>query len=154
MSEEIGQKLQEIHSSKFSMRYSKREIPKNAIDIVRDIISKVRSGNMPIKEFAIVTQLRKSINNYASKSPELSAAKKAIQQGLKTEDDLKDSVITYVITRNGSTISDKASLLEFAENYDPDYYINNQIIPATLKILKELGYNEEDIKNLGKQSKL
>ncbi len=127
---------------------------KNAINIVRDIISKVRSGNMPIKEFAIVTQLRKSINNYASKSPELSAAKKAIQQGLKTEDDLKDSVITYVITRNGSTISDKASLLEFAENYDPDYYINNQIIPATLKILKELGYNEEDIKNLGKQSKL
>ncbi|ASI13609.1 family B DNA polymerase [Candidatus Mancarchaeum acidiphilum] len=127
---------------------------KKAVDIVRDVIAKIREGNMPIKEFAIITQLRKSIKNYTSKSPELVAAKKAIDQGLKTEDDLKDSVITYVITKDGASISDKASLLEFAKSYDPEYYINHQILPATLKILKELGYDEDYIKNLGTQKKL
>ena len=27
-----------------------------------------------------------------------------------------------------------------AKDYDPEYYINHQVIPATMKILKELGF--------------
>ncbi len=49
------------------------------------------------------------------------------------------------------SVSDKAELLEYANDYDPDYYIDHQIIPTVLKILKELGVSEDDLKLKGKQ---
>ncbi len=39
-------------------------------------------------------------------------------------------------------------------DYDPEYYINNQVIPAVMRILKELGINEQDLKAIGSQKKL
>ncbi len=125
-----------------------------AITIVKDIIKDLREGKVPIKDLVIQTQLRKKIDNYDSMSPELAAVKKAISRGQKQKRDMEGATIIYVITRNGSTISEKAELEEYAENYDPEYYINHQIIPATLKILKELGVSEEELKGLGSQKKL
>ena len=66
----------------------------------------------------------------------------------------KGSVIAYVITKSGKTISEKAEMAEHAKDYDPDYYINNQVMPAVMKILKELGYDEDELKNKGKQKSL
>ncbi|MEM0201209.1 MAG: DNA-directed DNA polymerase [Candidatus Micrarchaeaceae archaeon] len=125
-----------------------------AISIVKDVIKNLREGKIPIKELVIQTQLRKKIDNYDSTSPELAAVKKAISRGQKQKRDMEGATISYVITRNGSTISEKAELEEFAENYDSEYYITHQIIPATLKILKELGVSEEELKGLGSQKKL
>ncbi len=125
-----------------------------AISIVKDVIKNLREGHIEIKDLVIQTQLRKKIDNYDSKSPELAAVKKAIARGQKQKKDMEGATISYVITRNGSTISEKAELEEFAENYDAEYYINHQIIPATLKILKELGGSEDELKGLGSQKKL
>jgi DNA polymerase I len=102
----------------------------------------------------IHTQLRKGIGNYDVKSPELGAAKKAIQNGIKRRDELEGATIGYVITKHGNTISEKAEIEESAKDYDPDYYINHQVIPATLKILKELGINEEELREGGAQKRL
>jgi DNA polymerase family B. len=63
---------------------------------------------MKLSELAISTQLRKSISNYDSTSPELEAAKKAVKMGLKSKDEVEHAVISYVITKHGSSISDKA----------------------------------------------
>ena len=109
---------------------------------------------MPISELAISTQLRKGIDTYDAKSPELAAAQKAIGKGLKTREELEHSVIEYVITKHGSSISEKAELAEFATDYDANYYIEHQVIPATMRILKELHVNEEDLVGKGKQKKL
>ncbi len=125
-----------------------------AAQIVKQVVRELREGKVPLKELAINTQLRKGIDSYDAKSPELGAARKAVRAGLKTRDDVEEAVISYVITTHGSTISDKAELEEFAKDYDPDYYINNQVIPATMRILKELNFNEDELKGLGTQKKL
>jgi DNA polymerase I len=125
-----------------------------AVKIVKDIIERLREGKVPIADLAIHTMLRKGIGSYDIKSPELSAAKKAIEQGVKRKDEIEGSVIGYVITKHGNTISEKAEVEETAKDYDPDYYIDHQIIPATLKILKELGINEEELKGGGAQKRL
>ncbi len=125
-----------------------------AIAIVKDIIKSLREGKVDIKDLVIQTQLRKKIDSYDTKSPELAAVKKAIARGQKLKKDMEGATVGYVITRNGSSISEKAELEEFAENYDAEYYINHQIIPATLKILKELGVSEDELKGLGSQKKL
>ena len=128
--------------------------PEMAAAIVKSVVKDLRDGRVELPELAISTQLRKSIDSYDSKSPELGAAKKAVKEGLKNKDDLEHAVISYVITKRGSSISDKAALEEFAEDYDPEYYINHQVIPATMRILKELNFSEDDLKGMGSQKKL
>ncbi len=125
-----------------------------AVDIVRDAVRSLKEGKVPLSELAISTQLRKSIEGYDLKSPELGAARKAVREGKKTKEDLEGTVLSFVITKHGSSISDKAVLEEFATDYDADYYINNQVLPATMRILKELNFSEEELKGLGTQKKL
>lgn len=123
-----------------------------AVAIVRETIARLRTGQVPLEDLAIVTQLNKAEGSYEVKSPELGAATRgAKRSGTPIE---KGSMISYVVTRTGKTISEKAEMLEFAKDYDVDYYINNQLLPSVMKILKELGYDEYDLKVGGKQKGL
>ncbi|MEW6528992.1 MAG: DNA-directed DNA polymerase [Candidatus Micrarchaeota archaeon] len=124
-----------------------------AVAAVKETIEKLKGGGVKIEELVIYTQLTKKPENYDIISPELAAAKKAIARGVPLE---KGSVIAYVITKSGKSISEKAEIAEYVKekDYDSDYYINNQVLPAVMKILKELGYNEDDLKNKGRQKNL
>jgi DNA polymerase I len=119
-----------------------------ALGIVQEVIARLRGGEVPLEEVSIYTQLKKKPENYDIVSPELTAAKKAIKRGKKIG---RGSIVSYVITRNGKSISDKAELLEYAQNYDAQYYIDKQVLPSVMKILKELGYDEYELKHGGKQ---
>lgn len=125
-----------------------------AAQIVKDVVAELESGKVPLEDLAINTQLRKKIDNYDVQSPELAAAKKAVQAGVKNKEEMESAVISYVITKGGSSVSDKAMILEMAKDYDPQYYINKQVLPAVMRILKELNYDEEQLKNKGSQKKL
>lgn len=120
-----------------------------ALRIVKDVVEKLNKGEVKKEDLIIYTQLRKE--EYEVLSPEFSAVEKARKKGM---DIRTGSIIGYIITKNGKSISEKAEIAELAENYDPEYYINHQIIPAVMKIIGELGYTEEDIKFEGKQSSL
>ena len=147
-----------------------------AVKIVRDIVDEIRSGKMPIEKFVIQTQLTKAFKDYEVKSPELAAALKYNAKG-KGEKLGQGSIVRFVITRSGGTsadlykackklthakkgssskasVSEKAEVLELAKDYDADYYINHQIIPSVLRILKELGVSQDDLKMEGKQQGL
>ncbi|MGC8547958.1 MAG: DNA-directed DNA polymerase [Candidatus Micrarchaeia archaeon] len=124
-----------------------------AVAIVKDVIKRLQEGSVDLKDLVIYTQLRKSIGAYDATSPELAAAQKAIKRG-KPADEVEGVTIGYIVTKHGSTISEKAELEEYATDYDADYYINHQVIPATLKILKELGVSEEELKGNGMQKRL
>jgi DNA polymerase I len=122
-----------------------------AVGIIRDIVSQLQEGKVPLERLAISTQLNKDPDKYEVASPELSAAKKMLKAGIPAE---KGTVISYVIGKSGKTISEKAEPLELAKGYDADYYINNQVLPAVMKIMKELGYDEYSMKFGGKQKSL
>ncbi len=125
-----------------------------AAEIVKNVVERLKKGDVPLKDLVINTQLRKSMDSYDSKSPELGAAKKAEEAGIKSRDELEHSVIGYIITKAGTTVSDKAVIEEMAKDYDPEYYIDHQVLPATMRILKELNYNEDELRKGGKQKKL
>ena len=122
-----------------------------AAGIIRDVVARLQSGKVPLEMLAISTQLNKDTGSYEVKSPELSAAKKMMKAGIQAE---RGTIISYVIGRSGDTISEKAQPLELAKDYDADYYINNQVMPAVMKIMKELGYDEYSMKHGGKQKSL
>lgn len=122
-----------------------------AVKIIRDVVAKLQEGKVPLEMLAISTQLNKNPENYEVASPELTAAKKMLAAGINAE---KGTMISYVVGKSGKTISEKAVPLELAKDYDADYYINNQILPSVMKIMKELGYDEHSMKFGGKQKSL
>jgi DNA polymerase I len=81
------------------------------------------------------------------------AALKAQKMGKKIR---PGEVVQYVISKKGSSISDKAKLIGFAQenDYDAEYYINNQLLPAVMRVLEALGYQEDELKGLGRQMTL
>jgi DNA polymerase I len=122
-----------------------------AVNYVKDVITSLRSGKVPLKDLVIYTQLNKDIRDYEVISPELGAAKKMMARGIKVG---MGTLIAYVVSKAGRNISDKAEPLDTATNYDAEYYINNQIIPSVLKIMKELKVSEQELANAGKQSSI
>ena len=119
--------------------------PEKAVEYVRKVIDEVRKGSIPKEKLVIYTQIQKELDRYESKGPHVTAALKAARAGIKVE---PGTIVGYVITKRGKNISEKAELAAFVEegDYDPEYYINHQVLPAVMPILEELGYTEKDLK--------
>jgi len=127
--------------------------PEKAIGIIRERIKELREGKTKKEDLVVFTQIKRRLENYAAIGPHVAAAKKAIAAGREID---VGSVIDYIITKSGKSISDKARLQEFVKegNYDADYYIEHQVVPAVIKIMRELGYSREDLVQGGKQHTL
>lgn len=117
----------------------------SAIKLVKENIKKLRELAVDLKNLVVYEQLSKPISEYKLISPHIGAAKKLFEKGIPVGE---GSVIGFVIERGKGSISERAQPIEFASlaNVDTDYYINNQILPASLRILKVLGVKEEDLK--------
>ncbi len=122
-----------------------------AVKIVRATIENLQAGKVPLEMLSISTQINKDLGSYEVKSPELTAAQKLIKSGAQVG---KGTMISYVVGKKGKSISEKAEPFELAKDYDTEYYINHQVLPAVMKIMKELGYDEYSMKHGGKQQSL
>jgi len=127
--------------------------PEKAAEIVKNVVAEIKEGNVELARLEINTQMTRGMGEYVSPGPHIHAAKKAMKKGMHFSE---GSIITYVITKNGASISDKARVIDFVNEgeYDPEYYVNNQVIPAVFRILEALGYQEDELKGLGKQMNL
>ncbi len=129
---------------------------KKAADLVRTVVTDLKEGKTPLEDCVIYTQLKKKVANYEIKSPEVGAVIHARKNGVNVPE---GATVAYVITTDGGggaseAITEKARIVELAKNYDPEYYINNQVLPAVLKILGSLGYDKDSIKIKGTQKGL
>lgn len=127
--------------------------PKKAKKIVKSVINKLRKGEVKLEDLIIHTKLTKKPENYKQIAPHVIAAEKLRLHGQKVT---SGSIIGYVITKGRGPISKRAEPIEFIGNkeYDSEYYIQNQVLPATLRILEAIGYSEEQIMNNEKQTSL
>ncbi|MEM4254922.1 MAG: DNA-directed DNA polymerase [Candidatus Norongarragalinales archaeon] len=130
----------------------------NAVALVKNVLLELKAGKVPLEDCVIYTQLRKSASSYEVLSPELGAVEHARKQGIRVP---ANAVIGYVVTKEGKEASKskqkihlQSRLVELAKDYDADYYINHQVLPAVLRILGSLGFDEDSLKNKGKQTGL
>ncbi|OYT26052.1 MAG: DNA polymerase [Candidatus Altiarchaeales archaeon ex4484_96] len=126
---------------------------KKAADIVKEVVAEIKEGAVPLEKLAINTQITRELGDYVQPGPHIIAAKKALRHGF---DYKQGSIVTYIITRKGDSISDRARVIDLVEegDYDADYYINNQLLPAVMRILEAFDYSEDELKGLGKQMTL
>ena len=105
-----------------------------ALDIFNKIVEKLKNRTIEKKELIMKTQLKKDVDDYSAIGPHVVAAKKMKELGMNV---FSGMVIEYFIgetKQKTKKIGDKVFLLEEDVNYDVDYYLNNQIIPAVENI--------------------
>ena len=139
---EIGATQQKKHKKVIELVLTGK--PEQAIKFVRQTLKDLKEGKTPKKDLVIMTLLQRNVNDYDSIGPHVAAAKKAIERGKKLG---VGSMLSFIITKGKEkmSISDKAELEEYVEegDYDAEYYIENQVLPAVIKIMQELGYKKK-----------
>ncbi|MBU4246213.1 MAG: DNA polymerase, partial [Nanoarchaeota archaeon] len=124
---------------------------KEAVEYVKKIVQEVKLEKVPLTELRVYTQLTRQLKHYVQRGPHVAAVEKANARGKEIR---VGETIEYVITKGSGSISDRAELTEYAKNYDPEYYINNQIVPAALRVLHIFGVTEDDLLGRAKQKGL
>ncbi|MBI2652416.1 hypothetical protein HYX00_03025, partial [Candidatus Woesearchaeota archaeon] len=126
---------------------------KKALEHVKNVISDLRSKKIPLEKVIIHTQLQKDILDYANKGPHVAVAQRLKNKGRNVG---PGSIIKYVVTQGSDIIRNRSKMPEEVKesDYDADYYIHNQVIPAVERIFNVLGYKKEDLLETKEQTKL
>ncbi len=119
--------------------------PEKAAEVIRRTTREVLDGKANLDELVIYTRLKMPIESYRSIGPHVVAAKRLRELGHEIEPGM---MIAYIETKGPGSISDRAVPVEDFEGkeYDPEYYVNHQILPAVMRIMEVFGYREEDLR--------
>ena len=115
-----------------------------ALAYLRSVIKKLRSGDILLDKLILKTQITKELSKYTAIGPHVKIAREREKKGEKI---IPGVVVQYVVVKGTGLIRDRVKIPEeIKENeYDADYYLNNQLIPAVSSIFAVLGYSEEDL---------
>jgi len=131
----------------------KENSPDKALKYVKNILDKIKSKQISNDEMIITTKISKPLDQYSAVGPHVVVARSMEAKGNKIK---PGSIVKYIIKSGEGIIREKASLPEEVDagDYDSDYYINNQIIPAVEQILRVCGYEKDQILGKGVQKGL
>ncbi len=138
IAKEVQEKITEI-------LLKERSIEK-AVDYVRKVVADLKAGKIPLEKLVIWKTLSKRPEEYTVDAPHVVAARKLIRAGIKVSVNDK---IGYVIVKGGGKVSSRAEPYIFVKDaklIDPEYYIDHQIIPAAMRILRYFGVTETQLK--------
>lgn len=142
----------EVQRKVLEMVLEKKNI-KGASDYVKGVVEKIRLREMEVKELVIYEQLTKRLEEYEQIGPHVVAAYKMKERGQPVGPGM---LVMFVIKKGPGTISQRAEPFEKVKpgEIDVEYYVNNQIIPASMRVLGVLGVTEDELKGEGKQTGL
>ncbi len=118
---------------------------------VREIIENLKRRKVKKEDLIIYVKLQRSLESYETLAPHIYVAKKLKERGIKI---FSGMIIPYIITSKPGKISEKAEIYYEAKDYDIDYYINNQVLPAALRVLNAVGITKEELLSGKKQKTL
>ena len=124
-----------------------------AFEYVKKVIDDLRNKRIPLEKVIIHTQLQKEISDYDSRGPHVAVAQRLKNKGINVG---PGSMIKFVVTQGNDIIRNRSKLPEeiAEEDYDADYYIHNQVVPAVERIFDVLGYKKEELLETKDQTKL
>lgn len=112
--------------------------PDRALQFLKKIIDDLKQNKFSLQAVVIHTALSKDINEYESAGPHVAAAQRMQERGQPVQ---PGELIKFVVVKGKGRIRDKVRLPEEAQqsDYDPDYYIYNQVLPGVEKIFEVFG---------------
>ena len=129
---------------------------KKALKYVKEIVKKIKQRKINKEDLIIKTQLKKPISEYKSISPHVVAARKMIEKKIPVS---QGNLIRYFIAEDPSgaktkLVRDRVKLPDEEGNYDIEYYLNNQILPAVENIFQVFNIDIEEVIETKKQNSL
>jgi len=127
---------------------------KEALDFLIGVVEDLKNRKIKKDDLIIKTQLKKPINEYISVSPHVVAAQKMEEQDIPVSQGM---LIEYYIAetrKKKSLVREKVRLPNEKGQYNIDYYLNNQILPAVENIFEVFGVDVKEIIDGKKQMKL
>ena len=121
----------------------------DAKEYVKGLVTKLRCKEVGMEKLIIKTQLTKLIESYGQVAPHVKVAKDMKQMGVKV---FPGMIVEYIVTPGKGTISGRSKPAGMAEDYDADYYIENQMLPAVMRVLDAVGADKKEL--MMKQSDL
>jgi DNA polymerase, archaea type len=115
-----------------------------AINYVREMIKELKNGKIDLNKLIIKTQITKPLTSYSSIGPHVAVALRMLEKGTEIT---PGTIVQYIIGKGSGLIRERAKMYEEIKpgEYDADYYLNNQVLPAVLGIFSVLGYKEDDL---------
>jgi DNA polymerase I/DNA polymerase-2 len=127
---------------------------KNALELLKKTIKDFKERKIEREEIMIRTQLKKPLSEYKSITPHVIAAEKMKEKGMPINIGM---LIRYFIAETRekkSLVREKVKLEDEKGEYNLDYYLNHQIIPAVDNIFQVFGINVKEIISGKKQMTL
>ena len=127
---------------------------KNAFEYVKEIIKKIKQREISLDKLIIRTQLKKPISEYKNISPHVIAAKKMEEQEIPVT---QGNLVEYYIaeTRDKKKlVREKVKLPNEKGEYNLEYYLTHQILPAVENIFQVFGVDVKEIVDGKKQMTL
>ncbi len=123
----------------------------SALRYLKEVVKKLKERKIDKEDILIRTQLKKPISEYLSITPHVIAAKKMEEQGMPVDVGM---LVKFFIAETRETtklVREKVKLPDEKGEYNLEYYLGHQIIPAVENIFEVFGITKEDI--LGKKQK-
>src|SRR5438128_2637471 len=118
--------------------------PSRAAAYVQNLTRNLKSKKLSLSSFIVWKTLTKPVEAYEVNAPHVEVAKKMAKDGWPVTAGDK---VGFVITKRSGKLFQKAEphYKVTIEDVDYDYYVRNQIVPATARILEILGVSEEQL---------
>ncbi len=124
---------------------------KRALDHFKRVAGKLKKREIKKEELIIKTQLKKPLSEYKAITPHVIAARKMKEKGIPVSG---GNLISYYIAqpkdrKKSKLVRERVKLPDETGEYDVEYYLENQLVPAVENIFQVFGIN---IKKVVKES--
>jgi len=109
---------------------------KKAVEFLKGIVKDVKERKIDLKKMTVRTQLKKPIDEYKAITPHVIAARKMLEREMPVD---MGSMIEYYIAETPDKkklVREKVKLADEKGEYDIEYYLKHQILPAVENILQ------------------
>lgn len=127
---------------------------KRAVVLLKEIIKRVKQREVQREEIIIKTMLQKPLSEYKAISPHVIAARKMQEREIPISG---GNLIEYFIAETREKkklVREKVKLPDEKGEYNIEYYLKKQILPASENILQVFGINVNEIIDGRRQTKL
>jgi DNA polymerase elongation subunit (family B) len=127
---------------------------KAALEYVKETVNKVKKREVNKSELIIRTQLKKPLSEYKAISPHVVAARKMQEKQIPIS---QGGLIEYYISETDEKkklVRERVKLPEEKGEYNIEYYLKNQILPAVENIFQVFGIDVGDLTDSKNQNKL
>ena len=124
-----------------------------AVDVIKNALKKLRSRKVTKDDLVIHTQITKGLDKYKQMAPHVAAAYRMEEHGIKVN---SGDILRYVIIKGKGSISSRAIPYAYVDDnteFDIEYYITHQVIPAVQRIMTSFGYTEKELEHLDSKEK-